>query len=234
MIPDDTCGGLGRLASHYFGEPQLRFMDNLRGREAYNLVDIGANVGLFTRQAFINLPNIAHVFAYEPDVYNFADAAYNLEPWKGGRLTLCRYGLGSNNGTVALYRDSTNCGNYSLNYYAMRDNFDTACVYLKDIRKEFDVWQSAPIFWKSDVQGMDEILATLIDPGLWYSSVFAAIIELWRIPKPNLNISRFREILDVFPKRAFGNANRSNLTIDDVMDYACGADYEWDDLYLWR
>lgn len=233
-IADDACGGLNRLASHYYGEAQLKFMDKFRGYDSYNLVDIGANVGLFSRQALINLPNIAHVFAYEPDVYNFSDAAYNLAPWKGGRLTLCNYGLLDDNGSFELYRDKGNCGNYSLNNYAMRDSFDKTTVLMRDINTEFDVWACAPIFWKSDVQGMDEILATFIEPLLWAQNVFAAIIELWRIPKPKLDMGRFREILELYPNRELGNNELTNLSVDDVCAYAMGLDYEWDDLYLWK
>lgn len=236
VIPDDSCGGMARLNSHNWEEPQFKFFREQSSalshgsKPDFTLIDIGANVGLFTRQALIHAPNIDSVYAYEPDKNNWNCATFNLRPW-ATQVRLIRAGLSNEEAQYPLYRDETNCGNYSFIDTAMRENFDITYVQVLDIREQVHFWANRRhVFWKSDVQGMDEGLAGLAGPEFWSKCVFAGIIELWRIQKPGVALDRFREILDMYELRLC-HAGRQ-VTTGEVFEYLAGDDYTWDDLLL--
>lgn len=240
-IADDAYGGKARLGCHYRGEPQLEFLQTFRSAP-YTLVDIGANVGLFSRQALVTAPELAQrVFAYEPDAENYADCLYNLNPWHHtGKISVNRVALGDQEMSVALYRDFDNCGNYSQLISAMPDeHFDNVKVTMRRISVESKRWTAAslPIFYKSDVQGMDEVLATHLDPQFWKRNCFAALIEVWRIEgKAKLDTYKFRQILSCFNKRVFSRHPEKFLSEDDIFEYLASghARFDHDDLMLWK
>jgi FkbM family methyltransferase len=230
-ISNDRFGGAARLNAHRPDSAQLRWLrDVAGGRPPFVLVDVGANVGLFSRQALIALSNIARVYAYEPDATNYENMAHNLAPW-AGRVSQFGFALARDSGVFKLYLDHENCGNYSLLRSAMAgDPFSTEPVVTLRADVESRRWARPgwPILYKSDAQGYDELIATLIEPATW-DAVFAAVFEIWRIQKPDFDVGAFRDVLARFPHRKLLQTNRS-VTVDEAIEYLSGRDGQWQDL----
>ena len=205
----------------------------------YMLLDIGANIGLFTRQAARLLPNIDRFACVEPDAANFAALRYNLSMLPEEKLSLWNVGLGHAAGVQTFFRDRSNIGNYSLNADAMRDRpFEEAAIRTV----ETGAWMQAllpsiggaeRLIWKSDTQGHDELIVSRTPLEIW-SRVDAAVIELWRIEKPPFDRAAFERRLDAFPHRAIGADGGGTATTGEVMDYLAGVDGAARELFLWR
>lgn len=202
---------------------------------AFTLVDIGANVGLFTRQMLAAFEAIGDVYLYEPDSENFGYLTRNLQAFP--KLKKYNFALGSRDETVAFYRDRSNSGNYSLNAAAMPQDigFDSIVAEVRTAQTASKEWFSSglPIFYKSDTQGHDEAIATAVDPQTW-SRVFAGIFELWQIDKPAFSLETFRAILDLFPKKKFLQEPQRLLSTDEVMAFIQGRDGQYRDLGMWK
>src|SRR6185312_12386817 len=201
----------------------------------YVVLDIGANVGLFTRQAVLRYSNLSRVLCIEPDPGNFRALRYNLANVADERISLWNVALSDADGEAQLLRDAGNFGNYSLNDDAMRDRrFDTIGVRAVEtnrwMRENIRLPVDDRVIWKSDTQGYDELIISLTPAEIW-DRVDLAIVELWRIRKPAFDRTVFFDRIDAFPNKSIGRGNRS--TTADVMDFLKGDDWHFEDLYLW-
>jgi FkbM family methyltransferase len=237
VVPLDYAIAPTVIASHRWDYFEIEFARSILpgSVKAFTLVDVGANVGLFTRQMLTAFDQIEDVFAYEPDPENFKYLSRNLQAYP--KLKARNYALGAHDESMEFYRDWSNSGNYSLIKAAMpQDNsFDKITIDVKTARTESRQWLSSglPIFYKSDTQGHDETIATAADPELW-NSVFAGIFELWRIDKPDFSVPVFRAILDQFPQKEFLQERGRMLTTEDVISYVQGRDGQFRDLAVWK
>jgi FkbM family methyltransferase len=214
---------------------QVRWIKEIASaRPRFTLIDIGAHVGTFSRQMLIALPNLERVFAYEPDAQNFDGLRSNLMPWQN-RLELMNYGLSDVEGPMPFFRDQWNQGNYSLARSAMRrSDFKRGKATMRLVGGEAERWiddGATPIFYKSDTQGYDELIATLVPPQVW-DHVFAAVFEIWHIAKPSFDLRLFRAILDRFSHLKFLQRDEM-VTADQAMEFLIGTDETWDDLAAW-
>lgn len=233
-MTDDSVGGRVRLKMHSANNSQAVWLREIAPDSPCRLIDVGGNVGLFTRQALIAVPNIAEVYIYEPDRQNYVHLQHNLHPWSE-RIIISNAALAKTNGKAEFFHDPSNSGNLSLLQSAMPPVFLTDVIRTVDASVESREWarDSLPIIYKSDTQGCDEAIATMADPLVWDQTV-AAILEMWRIPKPAYDVDIFRNILSKFKTRRLGNWSSNNLSIDDVMHFASGADGAWLDLLLMK
>jgi len=190
-----------------------------------------ATLALFTRQALIAVPNIAKVYVYEPDGENFDHLLQNLQPWLD-RVECFSMGLSDATGVADFFHDHNNCGNYSLLHSAMEASpFSTSKIFMINTAVESCRWlDGRPIIYKSDTQGYDEVIVTLVEPRVW-DHVFAAILEIWRIPKPYYDVDAFAKILSRFECRRL-LPYTDNLTVEQVMNFSLGTDSTFLDLVL--
>jgi FkbM family methyltransferase len=215
----------------------LAFLDQrLDAALQYIVLDIGANVGLFTRQAALRFPNLARFLCVEAEPGNFSALQYNLSPLLGGRAALWNLALSAADGEMRFFRDDENFGNYSLNDDAMRGRkFDAITVQSvatgswmqEHVRLEPD----QHLLWKSDTQGYDELIISLTPLDIW-ARVEIAIVELWRIKKPAFDRAAFAQRIDAFANKSIGIGKSSTTT--EILEFLDGDDYHHDDLYLWR
>ena len=92
------------------------------------MLDAGANVGLFTRQIALRLPNVERFLCVEPESNNLHALKYNLGQL-GPRASSWNLALSDSDGEARFFRDGQNIGNYSLNDDAVRNRvFDTVTV----------------------------------------------------------------------------------------------------------
>ncbi|WP_020174880.1 FkbM family methyltransferase [Methyloferula stellata] len=237
VVPLDYAIAPSAIATHSWDYFEIEFARRVipPSLSGFTLIDIGANVGLFSRQMLAAFEQIQDVFLYEPDPENFAYLTRNLQAFPN--LKKNNYGLGLRDEKLEFYRDRTNSGNYSLNKSAMPqdDSFDKTTIEVKGAKAACKKWAASglPIFYKSDTQGHDEAIATSTDPKIW-KSVFAGIFELWRIEKPEFSLETFRAILDQFPNKVFLQEPARMLTTDEVIVYIQGRDGHYRDLGFWK
>ena len=235
LLPDDKTIAPAVLALGAWNPQQVAFVhDRMAKDQRYLLVDIGANVGLFSRQLLNRTSNIAECFVVEPDPENFAALQYNMREAAGVTVHAFNLGLGLESGAAEFYRDRENCGNYSVHPDAMRDRpFEAVQIELMAA----DEWmnQNLPaegrLVWKSDTQGSDEMIVAATPWEVW-NRVDVAVMELWRIRKPTDTRQRFLDKIGCFPNISLGLDQ--NVTVADVAAYLDNEDWNHEDLYVWR
>jgi FkbM family methyltransferase len=197
-------------------------------------VDVGANVGLFSRQLASKSKNIKQAFLYEPHPENFEFLKRNLTRWEISP-NLINAAISDMAGTLDFYEDPTNCGNYSLNVAAMPEVRGQIQVTVIQAQIEEEKWLTSgmPIFYKSDTQGFDEKIAANLSLKFW-GEVRCAAFELWRINKPEFDIQKFAAVLDSFPYMVFESNPNTLVKAHDVLTYINGTDRKYDDLLCWR
>ena len=208
--------------------------------QPHHLIDIGANSGLFTRQALINFDNVASATCFEPSPENIGHLESNVAALPA---RVCGFGLGAEDGTLTFYRDTMNGGNYSFIASAVEGRpFDTIEAPIRRISPDLlsrmapEGARANPFFWKSDTQGMDETLMSSLPLEFW-ARVNIAMFEAWRIDKPAYDRAAFRAVLENFPHIYFKGARRSVLresTVDAVLDFLDGTDRKWGDVCVTR
>lgn len=229
------------LERHRWQIEELEFAKRVCiGPEPITLIDIGANTGLFSRQLLIAIRAIAKVHAYEPEGENFVCLAHNLAPFACEK-NIVQAAISDTSGEAEFYLDPTNNGNYSLAVSAMPPSYTKTIVKTLDASIEYDAWLKGQdrIFYKSDTEGLDEWVVTLIPPKLW-SRVFAGMIELWNIAKkPALDAAALSLMLDDFPNKAFlanadTNVSEVRVSTADIFNYINSRAQPHRDLAFWR
>jgi FkbM family methyltransferase len=234
-LPSDNVIGRSALSDKYWDISKPRFVDQLvrSAGDRFCLVDVGANVGLFSRQCLTLSPAIASLYAYEPHPVNFSLLTRNLQGID--RVQLSNFGLGNVTSTLDLYADSKNAGNYSLHLDAMPPSFSKLSVNIVRASDEEPKWlqHGIPIIYKSDTQGFDETIATSLSADFW-SNVRGGIFELWRIEGKEYDKESFARILDRFANKVFEKHPNQNVTSAAIMRYLDSVDHQFDDLLFWR
>lgn len=199
------------------------------------LFDIGANIGLMTRQLMHELPNIEAAVCYEPHPLNFQLLSQNLAHLQDCHLV--QAAVGAVAGQMTFYEDMHNIGNYSLNIDAMRGReYRTSiveCVRACDdefLSRLTSETARLPIIWKSDTQGFDETIVTSLSDDFW-NRVPVAVMEISRINRPKFDATRLASILELFPVRRFGSRSEQ-LSVEDVLQFAEGSDVLHEELLL--
>jgi FkbM family methyltransferase len=202
------------------------------------LLDIGANVGLITRQLMHRLPGLAAAVCFEPHPANFRMLVRNL-----AHLPQCHpvnSAVGAIAGELRFYEDVRNAGNYSLNIDAMRGReFRSSLV--RCVRAEPAELlgplpahlRDNPIMWKSDTQGSDELLVTSMGDDFW-ARVCVGVMEISRIERPAFDSQRLARILAGFPIRRFGDSTAKNVAVEDILEFGAGRDGSHRDLFFAR
>ena len=78
--------------------------------ESLTLIDVGANIGLFSRQCLNILNNLNNIYLYEPHLYNFNLLKRNLSQIE--KINFNNFGLGKTDCIMDFFLDSNNIGNY--------------------------------------------------------------------------------------------------------------------------
>jgi len=210
------------------------FLHNLSGDDI-GLIDIGANIGLFTRQAMIASDKITHAYCFEPKISNFELASANLKSFPN--VSLFNFGLSDADGTFDIKIDITNSGNISLNENAIRGQvFSTESIEVRrpDISKEpfaSIAAKHSSLAYKSDTQGLDESIFTYLGTDLW-ESMQCAMLEIYRIPGKNADYEKMSEIFKNHFSRIYSINKRSVIEFSEYIAYSQGTDGAFDDILL--
>lgn len=225
------------LVNGYWQPEETRFGKMvLHNVNEYTLVDIGANIGLFTRQFMTSVPRCSRAFCYEPNDSNFRILKYNTRPWE--HISHFKVALSNCNEESTLYEESDNSGNYSLNRKAIEagNEFSTSSVHLRDVEDECKKWceKDSPIFYKSDTQGHEESIICSIPTDFW-KNVQGGIIEIFRVEKADWDRDKFFLFLENFPNLVLLDNPGRVLTASEVMGILLGkSDRLNKDLGFWK
>lgn len=236
-LPLDSVIAPPVLVEHAWDTATVRLVRQLiEGRiKTMTLVDVGANVGLFSRQLLNISPEIRQAFVYEPHPGNFLCLLHNLTMFSNVRAF--NDALGVTEGMMTFYLDPNNFGNYSINQAAMPVGQQclTIPVSVRAVSQEAKQWVSAdlPIFYKSDTQGHDELLATSIDPSFW-GRVFAGVLETWSIDKPTYSRESLARMMDEFPNKRFVQDIDTPVGTSEILEYAECRDGTFKDVLFWK
>lgn len=85
-----------------------------------HFVDIGANVGYYTLIAARQAGKRGHIYAFEPDPYNYDLLQRNVEVNHYENVTPARLGLSNKKGRATLYLQKDNLGAHSLSNHHLR------------------------------------------------------------------------------------------------------------------
>lgn len=180
---------------------------------AGRLIDVGANCGLATRQLFHLCPGaLRDALCIEPHPRNFGCLERNL---KGFPVRLENIALGDENGVKSFYEDKYNHGNYSLVKSSVPGGVRTTTqVNVRNVSDFFLQFDESidPIYWKSDTQGYDQLIVSLVPDHVW-STVCVALIEIRPLSLgPKVDESRFISKFDQFDLEIFG---KGTVSLDD-------------------
>tara|TARA_Y100001968_G_scaffold140789_1_gene128789 strand:+ start:1265 stop:2179 length:915 start_codon:yes stop_codon:yes gene_type:complete len=185
------------------------------------LIDIGANIGLFTRQIISTTNKVDNTFCYEPSIENYKLLVKNTEFSK--KIITMNSGLGTTSKKQKLYLDKTNCGNNSVfnDMIPDKNKIISETIDILSTKHESYKWikSSLPIFWKSDTQGMDEIIATNVPLEVWKEYIFAGAMELLATKEKQVNTEKLIKILDLFSYKVFDDKPTENLNTKYIIEY---------------
>ena len=242
FFPDDYIGK-NILFYHSGNDPSLllsitELAEKLSLKEV-TLFDVGANIGLFSRQLKKSLGSrLQNINAFEPHPENFRLLSKNLESIHG--VSLHNFGLSYKDEIIKLNIDSRNTGNYSFVESAIKKHqfggYEEASVRnVYKVMEELCKDLPGPFIYKSDTQGFDQLIACSIPTWFW-EKVSIAVFELWRLPLSNsnsYNTESFEKIISRFSNLRFKRNFDVPVSVKDVVKFLSYSDYKHDDLIAW-
>ena len=187
---------------------------NIKYKNNY-FFDIGANVGLISKQLQnLNL-NIKNYFCFEPEKNNFKILSKNLINKK---TYLYNFGLASKNKKTKIFVNKLNKSDNSIylnNYVGTKNNLSK--IILKDsnivFKKIIDDKKINHIIYKSDTQGMDEEIFLNLDYEI-LDKTYLLILEISNFKFILKNLDKFLNKLENF--RFISTENQSDINLDEL------------------
>jgi FkbM family methyltransferase len=187
---------------------------NIKYKNNY-FFDIGANVGLISRQLQKLDLNIKNYFCFEPEKNNFDILSKNLINKK---TYLYNFGLASKNKKTKIFVNKLNKSDNSIyinNYEGTKKNLSK--IILKDsnivFKKIIDDKKINHIIYKSDTQGMDEEIFLNLDYEI-LDKIYLLILEISNFKFILKNLDKFLNKLENF--RFISTENQSDINLDEL------------------
>jgi len=187
---------------------------NIKYKNNY-FFDIGANVGLISKQLQnLNL-DIKSYFCFEPEMNNFKILNKNL---KKNNTYFYNYGLASKNKKTKIFVNNLNKSDNSIylnNYIGTKNNLSE--INLKDsnivLKKIINDKKIDHIIYKSDTQGMDEEIFLNLDNKI-LDKIYLLILEISNFKFIIKNLNKFLNKLEKF--KLISTESKSNISLDDL------------------
>lgn len=217
----DTAISPMTLANHNWQPEELIFTRGVTDLyPAVMLIDIGANMGLYSRQVLSHCPSVTRSYCYEPEPENFACLVHNMRPFNNAHLEMCA--IGETMGNAQFHLDLRNCGNNSLVSDDLGGAPDKKTVEVRVVAAEAECrrWMShgQPIFYKSDTQGYDEQIICLLPLSFW-DNVVGGVFEIAHMDKPDFDREKFIAFLNKYDNKVNLNDLNVKLTTEDIIAY---------------
>ena len=187
---------------------------NIKYKNNY-FFDIGANVGLISRQLQKLDLKIKNYFCFEPEKNNFNILSKNLINKK---TYLYNFGLASKNKKTKIFDNKLNKADKSIYFdknVVTKNNLSK--IILKDsnivFKKIIDDKKVNHIIYKSDTQGMDEEIFLNLDYEI-LDKIYLLILEISNFKFILKNLDKFLNKLENF--RFISTENQSDITLDEL------------------
>ena len=116
-------------------EPDIQHLCTELLRPGMTVMDVGANVGLLTRQFCRRVGKSGRVYAFEPDPLTFQFLEFNTRPFKNKELTQCA--VSDNHEPALLHLNFTSgAGNSLLNKSHSTESVPVVCISLDEFLKQ--------------------------------------------------------------------------------------------------
>lgn len=236
--------GLKALITRKYDPQAVEFLvaysDSLDYRHI-TIVDIGANLGLFSRQCVARFgKKIDALYAYEPDKEIYSLMCMNLADVNSVKTQ--NSGIAETRGTYEFFVDHSQPSSSSLKRASLPDKFynvEKVEVEMLSAREESEEWLKTSssasrtiLFYKSDTQGYDLRIAGSLGVS-FFEKVSVAIIEVFPFSQENpMELESFYPILESFPQKAVLEDPSNKLSDQQAAGLIeSGAGF---DLLLWR
>ena len=175
------------------------------------------------------------VYCYEADPPNYKYLQLNLDYLDEAEKSLNNVAVLDKEGLIDFYLDIDNTGNHSANKYtSTRREAKTITTKTIDIKKECLQWLSTnrPIFYKSDVQGSDELIISEMPTDFW-NRVYGGIFEIRRIKGKSYSKEKLSTMLNKYKHLTFNREER--VGVNEIMAYIEGPNDGTDvDVCFWN
>jgi len=200
------------LKNGYWDYEKIKFIKKYSPKQNKIFFDIGANIGLITKQ-LINLNiNFKKFFCFEPDTNSFECLKKNI--CKSKIVNVYNYGLSNKQMSLKLYKNKFNSGDSSFvkksSHYEISKTKPINHFFNKN-KKEII---KSNIIYKSDTQGMDEIIFLNIHEK-YFKKITIAIIEINNHQYLKKNLELFLKKIKKF--KVHQNKNFQNLSIKQII-----------------
>lgn len=226
--------------SYWQIEDITAILERIDTAKTYQLIDIGANIGLYSRQILAKLgQNISCCICFEPEEKNFALLEKNLAPYSS-ILDLRKVALSDQNGVAEFFIDPSNCGHNSLSSDAFRSSAEKVSISVptadtgeisKGLLDQLPLEEAFIV--KMDTEGFDEQIATYFPDSFW-ARVDICAMEISCVEKPGLNWNRLETILSDFDQREWIENPGRNLTVPEILTFAKRKDFKFRNLIMSR
>lgn len=181
---------------------------NIKSKNNY-FIDIGANIGLISKQLQNLKLNIKKYFCFEPELSNFKILKKNL---LNKNTQFFNFGLGTINKKTKIFISDTNKSDNSFYFNEFKNR--SSYVYLKNsnkvLTKIIKKNKIKNIIYKSDTQGMDEEIFLSLNQNI-LDKIYLLVIEISNFDFLYKNQDLFLRKLQGFQKIFTDSGSRVSL-----------------------
>ena len=213
-----------------YGELNYPISDIIKTRlnknQNYTFIDIGANVGLVSRQLNASNENIDLYFCIEPVKNTFECLEKNTENIENKYLF--NFALGEENSIKDIYIDKSNHGNASLSESMMKfskhNEFRSEKISIKSVKDFFasikELLGDNHLIIKIDVQAYDELIFSLIPEDILEKTVLLnyELTNLDGVIKPMIDTELLKKNLSYF--RECWSYEIDNLSMEQLIKFS--------------
>lgn len=178
-----------------------------------HFIDVGANIGLISKQLQNLDLKIKKFFCFEPEVSAFNILKKNLQ---NSNSDLFNFGLSDKDRKTKMFVSESNKSDNSF-YFNKNRNRHSSIVYLKDSNRVLSQIikknKINNIIYKSDTQGMDEEIFLNLNRNI-LDKIYLIIMEISNFNLTSKQQSLFFKKLKMF--KIFFSENGSKISLDDI------------------
>lgn len=165
------------------------------------VLDIGANMGLYTEITSKIVRDKGHVFAFEPEPYNFEILSKLISSKKLSNVTPLQLALSNKPGEMKLYIDDVNPGNHSFaqtNLYLGSNHYEVQTKTLDELKSVIGKID----FIKIDVQGAEGLVFEGAKQFLEDNKKISILLEYWPSGLEHMQTDHLK-FIEQFYKKGF-------------------------------
>tara|TARA_A100001011_G_scaffold18151_1_gene18722 strand:+ start:2390 stop:3226 length:837 start_codon:yes stop_codon:yes gene_type:complete len=184
---------------------------NIRPEDNY-FIDVGANIGLISKQLQNLKLNIKKYFCFEPESISFEILKKNLS---NNNTQFFNFGLGIIDRKTKIFISNSNKSDNSIYFNKFKNR--SSHVSLKNsnkiITQIIKKYKIKNIIYKSDTQGMDEEIFLNLNQNI-LDKIYLLVIEISNFDFLNKNQDLFLKKLQMFKKIFIDNG--SKVSVNDI------------------